>query len=87
MVDNLRTNLVGRPAIEALDLVRRVAAISSNDEYTRKIMAELPELFTVLGELKGEYHVRVKENTKPFTLTTPRRVAIPLRQKVKNELD
>ena len=87
MVDNLRNNLVGRPAIEAPDLVRTVAAISSNDEYTQKIMAVFLELFTGLGELKGEYHVKVKENTKPFTLTTPHRVPIPLRQEVKNELD
>ena len=36
MVDNLHTNLMERPAIKALDLVRHVAAISSNDEYTQK---------------------------------------------------
>jgi hypothetical protein len=36
--------------------------------------------------LKGAHHIQVKETTKPFTFTPPRKIAIPLLSKVKAEL-
>ena len=47
---------------------------------------EFPELFTGLGKLDGDYTIQLKEGAKPFALSTPRRVAIPLLKPVKEEL-
>ena len=46
-----------------------------------------PALFTGLGTLEGEYHIQLKEDATPFALTAPRRVALPLLPKVKQELE
>ena len=36
--------------------------------------------------MDGEYTIQLEQGTKPFALTVPRRVAIPLMQPVKDEL-
>ena len=43
-------------------------------------MANHLKLFKGLGEL-GEYQIKLKPDTRPFALSTPRRVAIPLMPK------
>ena len=43
-------------------------------------------MFKGLGKLKDNYAIKLNENATPYALTTPRRVAIPLRPKVKEEL-
>ena len=45
-----------------------------------------PDLFTGLGTLGAEYHIQLRQDAKPYALTTPQRVAIPLLPKVKQEL-
>ena len=37
--------------------------------------------------MSGEYHVTLKEGAKPYTLSVPRRVHIPLLPQVKQELE
>lgn len=49
--------------------------------------ANHPRLFKRLGELKGEFKIKLKPDSTPFALTTPRRVALPLMSKVKAELE
>ena len=39
-----------------------------------------------LGKLEGNYHICLKEGARPFSFSTPRRVAIPLLPNVKEEL-
>ena len=51
------------------------------------IQQEFPSLLNGLGKILGEHHIRVQDNVKPFALSTPRRVPIPLLGKVKAELD
>ena len=36
--------------------------------------------------MKGTYHIDLRPDATPFALTVPRRVAIPLMEKVKTEL-
>ena len=83
VVENLHKHLLGRPAIEALDLVVGVRSVQFS---TKDAVDRYPNLFRGLGKLDGEYTIQLKEGTKPFALTVPRRVAIPLMQPVKDEL-
>ena len=81
VIRELHRALIGLPAIEALELVHRVSSVTSD------IPAKFPELFQGLGSLPGEYTIRLRDNAKPFTITTPRRVALPLLPRVKAELE
>ena len=81
VIHDLHKALIGLPAIEALELVSRV------NNITLDIPAKFPELFEGLGSLPGEYTIRLSDNARPFTITMPRRVALPLLPKVKSELE
>ena len=50
------------------------------------IKLQFPELFTGLGKLQGNYHIWLKPGVKPYSLATPRCVAVPLLPEVKKEL-
>ena len=52
-----------------------------------KYVAMYPDLFKGLGTITGEYHTSLYEGAKPFALSTPRTVALPLMLKVKQGLD
>ena len=54
---------------------------------THSVQARFPELFKGLGSLGEPYKIKLKEGAVPYSLCTPRNVAIPLREKVKAELD
>lgn len=47
---------------------------------------EFPELWNHLGTIPGEYHIVQEPNEKPHAIFTPRKVPIPLLQKIKAEL-
>ena len=53
----------------------------------RRLLNQRYKLFKGLGKLSGEYWIKLREGAKPFTLSTPRRVAIPLLPAVKKELN
>ena len=83
VVKDLHRHLLGRPAIKVLDLAARVGVV---EEDEKSPVARYPNLFTGLGKLDGEYSIQLEDGAKPFALTVPRRVAIPLMQPVKEEL-
>ena len=75
VVSGLHQPLLGRPAaIEALKPVARVNAI----EEVKKPQDLYPQLFTGLGKLEQEYHIKLKEGAKPYAINAPHGVAIPL---------
>ena len=75
VVRDLQHNLIGLPAICALDILARINAIST------PIKEQLPSLFTGLGTFCGSsYDIPLKPDAKPFALFTPRNVPLPLRQ-------
>ena len=85
VVSALSKALLGKPAIESLNLVTRVDSVdkgSCKASYTQNCSQAWG-----LGSLKGEYTIKLKPNSTPFALTTPRRVALPLRPRVKEELE
>jgi hypothetical protein len=47
------------------------------------VVNQFPDVFKGLGKLKDNYVIKLKENATPYALTTPRRVPIPLRQKIR----
>ena len=83
VVRGLQQNLLGLPAIVPLKLVYRIGAVTGNDDIRRLF----PRVFSGLGKLGEEYHIRLKEGATPYSEYTARGVAIPLKQKVKAELE
>lgn len=82
VVPGLQKPLLGQPAIEALQLLARVGVVEGN----RSPVEQFPDLFKGLGKFSGEYTIQLREDAKPFALTTPRRVAIPQLPSVEREL-
>ena len=76
VVKNLQKLLLGRPAIGDLNLLNRVDSIS---ERSQSILDQFPLVFNNLDKIK-------QNEAKPFALTTPQRVPIPLVKLVKEEL-
>ena len=85
VVKGLTKPLLGRPAIEGLSLLQCVAALC---EKKLNPFEQFPHLFQGLGRLQGDYiyTIKLQEDAKPFAISTPRRVAIPLLKPVKQEL-
>ena len=82
VVNGTRNALLGRPAIETLAIVQKVDAVEATN-----LNAKFPGLFTGLGKLRGpDYVIKLKSEAKPFALSIPRRVPVPLLTKVKEEL-
>ena len=50
------------------------------------VSRRFPKVFTGLGNLGEEYHIQLREGAIPYSLYTPRNIAIPLRDKVCAEL-
>ena len=83
VVHGLQTALLGRPAIEVLQLLARINAVTAKESYK----TAYPNLFEGLGTLPGEYRIELQPDTQPFALNTARRVPLPLRPAVKEELN
>ena len=85
VVRGLTKSLLGLPAIEQLNLICRIAAVS--EQQALEPTVQFPKLFTGLGKLEGDYTILLDPEAKPFALSTPRRVAVPLMGAVKQELE
>ena len=81
ITEGLKNNLLGLPAITALQLLTKVESIQPGN-----VQKSFPELFQGLGTLKGDYQIQLKPDAKPYALCTARNVPIPLHTKVKQEL-
>ncbi|XP_029192721.2 uncharacterized protein LOC114959009 [Acropora millepora] len=70
VIKGLKEPLLGRPAIEKLNLFARINDIRSpcSDEQIKK---KYPQLFHGLGELEGEYEIQLTPNAQPFAITSP----------------
>ncbi len=84
VVDKLKTNLLGLPAIMAMNVVARSDSVVANP--TEKWRGKFPSVFSGLGTLGNEYEIKLKPDTKQYSLYTARHVPLPLRSKVLQEL-
>jgi len=80
VIDGLKNNLLGLPAIKELELLLNVCSIQ------KSIMSQYPSLFTGLGTFEQEYKIKLNPNAKPFVLSAPRNIPLRLRTKVQMEL-
>ena len=84
VVNYLKRNLLGLPAIIALSLAARLDSVSNT---TQAVVSKFPSLFQGLGSFDEKYTIKLKAGAKPFAIFTPCNVPMPLRTKVKQELD
>lgn len=85
VVTNLKEPLLGRPAIEALQLYDRINEV--RQETSTGIPLKYPELFKGLGKIDKPYKITLDEEAKPFSVAAPRRLPLPMKEKVKEELE
>ena len=60
---------------------------ANSSAYKAKIVTEYPELFKGLGEIQGDYQIKLRDNAQPFAFHVPRKVPLPLLGKTKAEID
>lgn len=82
-----KDNLLGRPAIENLNVLKFVDEITNDKMSLNKIMSDYPELFKGFGKLKNyEHDIKLDPDAQPYSICTPRRIPLPLLQSVEKEL-
>lgn len=86
VVDGLKMNLLGLPAISTLKLAARLDAVGETTDLHAAVMAKYPSVFQGLGNLGEEYEIKLKDDAKPYSLLAPRRIPLPQLPKVKEEL-
>ena len=86
VIKDLETSLLSRQSAEQLQLITRVQSVESK-EYKASVTAKYPELFTELGKMEDEYTIKLTDDAKPFALTVPRKVPMPLYQETKVEIE
>ena len=99
-MDKLKKLLLGKPAISSLKILKRTNEVvlkqpndvcgeneSSGPGYKEKIKSMFPKLFNGLGQMEGEYRIKLSPNSKPAVISAPRRIAQPMLPKVKECLD
>jgi len=85
VVEGLSTPLLSRSAAIALQLVVRLDDVSL--DCKEAIKQEFPKLFSGLGKMKCEYTIVLEPGARPFSITTPRRISLPLLPRIKEELN
>ena len=84
VVENLRTNLLGLPAITALKLATRIQAIMKRK---LDVLERFPGIFSGLGNLGQEYEIKLRANARPHSIFTPKQIPLSLRPQVHQELN
>ena len=88
VVKDLHQLLLGGPALEALDLIKKNCVNTVNGEektdteYKQRYIKLSTGLIS-LGKMSNEYKIHLKPNAKPFACYVPRKIAHPLVPKVK----
>ena len=87
VIDNLKTPLLGLTGINKLEIVKRIGEISTPKQGEKaKWIKKFPKLFHGLGTMNRTYKIKLDNNAEPISVSTPRRVPLPLMDSVKSEL-
>ena len=86
VINGLERPLLGRKACKGLNLIQNLAEVDDL-QYASNIMKQYPTLFDGLDKLEGEYKITLREDAKPFALTVPRKVPLPLLYETKKEIE
>ena len=86
VVKDVQANLLGLPALITLKLLCPVDTVTKGTSEDN-IIKHFPKVFEGLGNIGEEYTIQLKPNAMPYSLYTPRHVALPLREKVRDELN
>ncbi|XP_064483051.1 uncharacterized protein K02A2.6-like [Ornithodoros turicata] len=81
VLKELPTCLLGQPAIDSLKVIPTIQMLSKASPFE-----EYATVFQGLGVLQGDYDTKLAPDARPFALSSPRRVPLPLYQKTKEEL-
>ena len=84
VVKDLHQPLLGGPAIEALDLIKKncINAVNSEVKTDTEYKQRYSNSFKGLGKMSNEYKIHFKSNAKPFVCYVPRKIAHPLVSKL-----
>ncbi|UYV77574.1 hypothetical protein LAZ67_15001604, partial [Cordylochernes scorpioides] len=83
VIRRLSEPLLSRRACELLNLARRIEVVATRINPIK----EFPEVFEGLGQIGNPYEIKLKPGAKPYAVHTPRRVPIPLMEKLKARLE
>ena len=75
VIQLLKHNLLGLPAIKELHLLAQIDHISLNHS---SIINQYPKIFTGLETFKKDFEISINPDAKPFAIYTPRKVPLPL---------
>ena len=87
VVDDLKSNLLGLPAIIALHLVTRTDSVQTETTENQSWLQRFPKVFSGLGNLSGDYSIQLRSDARPHAIFTTRHIPFPLRQQVADELN
>ena len=94
--DNIKTPLLGRPALETFDLVKIETpenvtcsfVTEKGEEVQHTIMKNFPHVFEGLCKIKGKpITIALDENVIPYHIGASRRIAILLLEPLREELE
>ncbi|UYV77098.1 K02A2.6-like [Cordylochernes scorpioides] len=85
VVPQLMQPLLSGKASESLNIIKRLQSIEKRNSLNP--FEEYPKLLTGLGTLQGSYTIKLKDESQPHAIYTPRRIPIPLLYKTKEQLD
>ncbi|UYV82707.1 K02A2.6-like [Cordylochernes scorpioides] len=83
VIRRLSEPLLSRRACELLNLARRIEVVATRINPIK----EFPEVFEGLGQIGNPYEIKLKPGAKPYAVHTPRRVPIPLMEKLRTRLE
>ncbi|GFO46822.1 Pol polyprotein [Plakobranchus ocellatus] len=77
VAQNLKSNLLSRAVAARIGVVQRIQNVEVNNK-----------VFGPTGKVKtAPVSIKLRNNAEPYNVATPRRIAFPLQEKVKTEID
>ena len=86
VVRGLSQALLGRPAIESLQIIQQVNISYVHATASEHYKEKFSKLFKGLGKTDWQYTIKLDSRARPYNLSVPCRVSFPLMDKANIEL-